>query len=698
MTAPILTALALVPVMLAVQAASEDPSDPRLGELITLDGEHPWVFDGGAETWTRRASDLRRRILVAGGLWPMDDERPPVEAVVHGRIVREGYYIQRVFFETWPGFYLTGNLYMPSGVEGPLPAVLSPHGHRAGGRLSERSDQDVAEELTSGAEDNAAGARYYIQARCHQLARMGCVVFHYDMVGYGDSKQIDHRDTFVDLEAIQFGLNAFGFQTYNSVRALDFLLSVPRVDPTRIGVTGASGGGTQTFILGAIDARPAAAFPAVMVSTNMQGGCVCENAPHLRVGTNNVAIAACFAPRPLAMSAANDWTLNIETLGLPQLRTIYGLLGSADHVWVRTWPEFGHNYNRPAREMMYAWFNEHLDLGQSEPVCEAPFVPVDPSELSVFDGEHLLPDGAMDAAGIRGGMIELIERRMQGLVPRGAEDVGRFRRVVGGALASMIGRPQSVFMTAETVLETSGARELWTVDPHDGGPPVRVWVLRPRFQPEPTMENGDVCVAVSGAGSAALLDPDTPAGATLAGLLAQGITCVVPIGILGDSAARLPIDTGRHGTYAGYTFGYNRTLLAERVRDLLTAIEAFGPLGIAPGRDGTPEPRTLLWGEGDAGPWTLLAAAQADGQVDAVVADWSGDFESIRDLAHPNLLPGALGYGGLDAFTGLVAPVPVTLCGRDEPPAVAAACYGSVGAGTALRVTPDGSAEKFPGF
>ncbi len=76
--------------------------------------------------------------------------------------------------------------------------------------------------------------------------------------------------------------NKMGLQTWNSIRALDFIESLPDVDPRRIGVTGASGGGTQTFMLCGLDPRPAVAFPAVMVGTAMQGGCQCENASYLR--------------------------------------------------------------------------------------------------------------------------------------------------------------------------------------------------------------------------------------------------------------------------------------------------------------------------------------------------------------------------------------------------------------------------------
>src|SRR5205085_12283617 len=125
--------------------------------------------------------------------------------------------------------------------------------------------------------------------------------------------------------------------------------TLPDVDAGRIGVTGASGGGTQTFILCAIDDRPAAAFPAVMVGTAMQGGCICENASYLRIDGNNVQIAACMAPRPLGMSAANDWTVDIKTKGFPELKQIYRLYAdkgvSEDNVIAEHFP-FGHNYNQ----------------------------------------------------------------------------------------------------------------------------------------------------------------------------------------------------------------------------------------------------------------------------------------------------------------------------------------------------------------
>src|SRR5262249_37320999 len=157
-------------------------------------------------------------------------------------------------------------------------------------------------------------------------------VFHYDMVGNADSKQIGHAAGFTDVEASMRLQNFMGLQTFNSLCALDFLTSLPDVDVFRIGVTGASGGGTQTFMLCAIDPRPTVAFRAGMVSADMQGGCICENADYLRIGINNVAIAGLFAPKPMAMSGADDWTIDIEKKGLPELKEVYSLYNKKDLV------------------------------------------------------------------------------------------------------------------------------------------------------------------------------------------------------------------------------------------------------------------------------------------------------------------------------------------------------------------------------
>src|SRR5713226_770368 len=325
----------------------QHPADGRLGKQKTLNDYFPFTPPTTKESWEPRRQQVRDQVRVATGLWPLP-EKTPLHAVIHGKIDRDDYTIEKVFFASYPGHYVSGNLYRPKLSGGRQPpeqkhaAVLSPHCHWGkddasnpwanSGRFYEREEKEAKAEIDKGAEKTMEGARYPLQARCAQLARMGCVVFHYDMVGYADSRQINHRRGFTDAEA-ELRLQSFmGLQAWNSIRALDFLSSLPDVDPKRIGVTGASGGGTQTFILCAIDDRPAVAFPAVMVSTAMQGGCVCENCSYLRRATGNIELAALFAPKPLGMSGADDWTIDIETKGLPQLQKLYKLLGAEDRV------------------------------------------------------------------------------------------------------------------------------------------------------------------------------------------------------------------------------------------------------------------------------------------------------------------------------------------------------------------------------
>ncbi|HEX4591081.1 MAG TPA: hypothetical protein VH120_14180, partial [Gemmataceae bacterium] len=416
---------------------TDRPPDHRLTDKPKdLDGYFPFSPPATKESWEKRRQELKTQLLVGLGLWPMP-ERGPVTAIIHSPVSRDGYTIEKVYFASLPGHYVTGNLYRPTG-GGRHPAVLSPHGHWANGRMYDAGEAAAKKAVADGAEQFPESARYPLQARCAQLARMGCVVFHYDMVGYADSQALPHRDGFLDPLAVLRSQSAMGLQTWNSLRALDFVSGLPDVDPARIGVTGASGGGTQTFILSAVDERVTAAFPAVMVSTAMQGGCVCENAPYLRLGTGNIELAGLTAPRPLGMTGARDWTIDIETKGLPELKALYRLYDAEDRVMAKCFPQFGHNYNQVSREVMENWFNRHLRLDLPTPVRERPFVPVPPKELSVYDDQHPRPKDEVGADGVKRVLTELSPKQMAALAPTDATKLTEFRRVVGAALGAMI--------------------------------------------------------------------------------------------------------------------------------------------------------------------------------------------------------------------------------------------------------------------
>jgi hypothetical protein len=652
MVRPALFASIALPFILSVALADDadltrvlagKSADARLGKPKDLNGYFPMTVPATREAWDKRRQELREQVLVGNGLWPLP-EKTPLKPVIHGKIDWDDYSVEKVFFASYPGHYVCGNLYRPkkATTDGKHAGVLCPHGHWPNGRFYENNVKAAQNELKNGAEFNFAGAFYPLQARCVTLARMGCVVFHYDMVGYADSQQIQHRAGFLDTEA-ELRLQSFmGLQTWNSVRALDFLLGLPDVDPARIGVTGASGGGTQTFLLCGIDDRPTVAFPAVMVSTAMQGGCICENCSYLRVNAGNIDLAALFAPKPLAMSGAHDWTIDIETKGLPELKKLYKLYGAEERVLAKCYPQFPHNYNHVSRELMYGWFNKHLKLGVATEGngYEKPFTPIPPKQLSVFDNAHPLPKDGVDAAGLRKHLTEASDKQIKALAPAEA------RKVVGTALRVMI----NDHLPAADEIDEKNAAPLVEKD----GIRIRKFVLGRKDQGEEVPALG-------------LIGPTSEATVVIwvhpegkASLFKDGKLVPAARQILDGKAAILALDvfgTGEFGavkptvneSFAGYTFGYNRSLAANRVHDILTAV------GYA--RNHQKAKAVHLLGLEGAGPWVVLARGLCGDAVVRTAADLNQfTFAKVKATDDPMMLPGALKYGGLPAFTALAAP------------------------------------------
>ncbi|MBI5083847.1 MAG: acetylxylan esterase [Acidobacteria bacterium] len=289
------------------------------------------------KTWEVRRAALKSQILNAAGLIPMP-AKTPLNPLVFGRLQRNGYTVEKVALETRPGYWLSGNLFRPTAA-GKHPAVLQPHGHWNYGRL----------------ESQPLNAPATLAAN---LARHGFVVFNYDMAGYTDTVQTPH-----DFSTPVFQLWSFtplGLQLWNSIRSLDFIASLSDVDPARVAITGASGGGTQTFLLAAVDSRVALSAPVNMVSGLMQGGCICENAPGLRIGANNIEIAAIFAPKPMLLVAATgDWTKNVPKVEFPAVRAAYELYGKPEMVEAVQF-DSPHNYHKDSREAVYEFLRKHF--------------------------------------------------------------------------------------------------------------------------------------------------------------------------------------------------------------------------------------------------------------------------------------------------------------------------------------------------
>ncbi|MCB9870399.1 MAG: acetylxylan esterase [Planctomycetes bacterium] len=326
--------------------------------------------------WERRAALLRTEILQAAGLVPLP-RRTALRVVRHSKVRRDGYSVENVWFEAFPGFFVSGNLYLPapqrpaSDPEPKAPrrlaGILCPHGHWAEGRF--RPD---------------------MQKRCGVLARMGAAVFTYDMAGWQESTQVDHRKDKAVLT----------YQVWSSMRAIDFLCSIETVDPRRIGVTGASGGGTQTFLLAALDDRVAASAPVVMVSAHFFGGCNCESGLPIHRGprhrTNNAEIAALAAPRPqLLVSCGKDWTKNVPRVELGYVRGVYRLFGKAELIENAHFAAEGHDYGASKRKPVYAFFAARLGLRAATAEDESRVEVLPHASLRCFDAQHPRPTHAV---------------------------------------------------------------------------------------------------------------------------------------------------------------------------------------------------------------------------------------------------------------------------------------------------------------
>ena len=259
----------------------------------------------------------------------------------------------------------TGNLYLPSPLPEKAPAILNVIGHWQDQRLTRMDTADYPQQLAN-------------------FARMGFVCLVTDMIGMVDSRQVSHH--YGGGEKELWLSNGLGIQLWNNVRALDLLCSLPYVDADNIGMTGASGGGSQTLFLALLDDRVKAAAPINMISLHMQGGCACETAAGLRRHTDNGEMCAMIAPRPLFLAGSDgDWTQNLQTAELPAMLETYRLYG-AENMVEHFYQSAPHQYNEKTRHQVYRFFSRHL-MGKETDWVEQSIETGDLQDYTWFRGE-----------------------------------------------------------------------------------------------------------------------------------------------------------------------------------------------------------------------------------------------------------------------------------------------------------------------
>ncbi len=321
----------------------------RLAQRRKLEAIHKLHSKQEAEAYVE---SVRQRIQKCFGPEP---ERTPLNARVMGVVERDAYRIEKVIFESRPGFPVTANLYLPTGTTSPAPGIVGTCGHSSEGK---------------------AGESY--QSFAQGLARLGYVCLIYDPIGQGERWQYLTEDLTPRLgrtvaEHLQAGNQQylvgefFGmWRAWDGIRALDYLMTREEVDQKHLGVTGNSGGGTMTTWLCGLDRRWTMAAPSCFVTTFLHNTenelpADTEQCPPqaIALGLDHDDFFVAMAPKPVILLGKERDFFDVRGAeeSYDHLRKLYRLLGAEDQVELFVGPTT-HGYSQENREAMYDWFNQ----------------------------------------------------------------------------------------------------------------------------------------------------------------------------------------------------------------------------------------------------------------------------------------------------------------------------------------------------
>lgn len=323
-----------------------------------------------AEQWLGYREKIRGVLSRITGAFP---ERTPLNARVTGRIQKDGYRIEKVVFESMPGFHVTGCLFLPDRIRGRAPAILNVIGHTD---VAFRSDG--------------------YQILIYNLVKKGFVVFAIDPPGQGERLQYFDPEagksvvggataehSYFGNQCFLAGVSPGRYFAWDGIRAIDYLLTRREVDPARIGVTGISGGGTQTAYISMLDERVKAAAPACYITgfrrllESIGPQDAEQNLYHaVAEGITHADFLLARAPRPALIAATTRDFFSIQGAreSFAELKRAYSFLGDTLDIRIVE-DDLGHGYTRATREATYAFFQETLDLPGSPEELELVSVP-----------------------------------------------------------------------------------------------------------------------------------------------------------------------------------------------------------------------------------------------------------------------------------------------------------------------------------
>jgi len=302
---------------------------------------------------------------------PLNAEKSPLNIKVTGTLQQDGYHIEKLYYESLPGLYVRANLYVPENIKTPVPAILYVCGH-------------------------SPTQKVHYQAHPAKFARLGFVCLIIETIQFGEVYG-EHWGCYARgwFNWYSRGYDPAGVELWNAIRGIDLLASRSEVDPEKIGVTGISGGGSQSFYIAAADPRVKAVAPVCGASTlktqvksrTIDGHCDCMM-PVNTYRQDFMDIGALIAPRPLLICQADRDGLNkVESVRelYRHIERIYKLHNAADRIGLVETPG-GHSYHRISRERIFSFFIEHL-MGKKVSPEEAG--DIDDSEKSLLTEDEL---------------------------------------------------------------------------------------------------------------------------------------------------------------------------------------------------------------------------------------------------------------------------------------------------------------------
>jgi cephalosporin-C deacetylase-like acetyl esterase len=590
------------------------------------------------EKLTSAAAIEARQAWVRETLWKLAGgmpERTPLNQRSTGGFERDGYRVDKIVYESLPGFAITANLYVPTTGRGPFPGVLFQMGHSLNGKAADS-----------------------YQKCCQGLARLGFIVLAFDPMGQGERTYYPQRNGFItrldsaDTEhtlpgrqLLLAGSTAAQIQLWDAVRSLDVLAAHPQVDPKRLASTGQSGGATLTMLLAAVDTRLAAA--AVSSGNTENFACAGFDPPgstddaeqnlvgSAPLGFDRWDLLYPLAPKPLLiLASAHDFfgTYSPTYLSsgheeLEKLRRVYQLLGAGDRLaWDETPTPHGLTYF--LRTRIYRWFARFLQSRPDQETAEPPVQPepdrnlwVGPTGNTIRDFESRTP--------------ALLARDMAGSKPPGiigapeTERLLALDRLAGAALVQL-GRVPSE--NAEIIsVEVATARSVWAPGfvfaPRHAVPDAPVIVLlEPRGRIAHWRE-GELPLQLAAEG--------TPVCA----IDVRGTGDLWPEVGRGNRFYTIPHSAMEDYAWASLILG--KPLVGQRVTDILAFVRTLGSLQATRGR------RIVLAAAGELTVPALFAAVLEPAIASLYLADPLISFRSVLDAdqyKHPtaNLLPNLL--------------------------------------------------------